>query len=214
MSNNFNDKVGDYQPSNPDEVKQLYDDFAATYNDTLKVWQYEAPRVAAEMLRSYLPDGHVVLDAGCGTGLTGRALGAAGFQEISGIDISLESIELARATGAYTALQTADLSQPLPFEDNQFDGINCVGVLTYVPELQPVLMEFARVTKPNGIILFTQRQDLFIERDTPGSVSNLEAAGLIKTLYLSDAKPYLPGHEEFTDKIGVHYYVLSVHGAH
>lgn len=210
MTENFNDKVGNYQPSNPQEVKQLYDNFAATYDDTLKVWAYEAPRVAAEMLHHYLPDGRAILDAGCGTGLTGKALVTAGFEAVTGIDLSPESIELAQATGVYSALQTADLSQTLPFEENQFDGINCVGVLTYVPELRHVLSEFARVVKPGGVILFTQREDLFAQRDTAGDIAALASDGLFQTLHVSEAMPYLPGHEQFTDKIGVHYCAVQV----
>ena len=164
MEKDFNDKVGAYKPSNPEEVKVLYDDFATTYDDTLVVWEYEAPKVAAGLLKQHLPEGTSILDAGCGTGLTGTELAGVGFESVTGIDISPVSIELAEKTGAYAALQTADLSRSLPFEDDQFDGVNCVGVLTYVPELQAALREFVRVTKSGGVLVFTQRQDLYEER--------------------------------------------------
>lgn len=210
MENDFNSKVGNYQPTNPDEVKVLYDDFARTYDETLVVWEYEAPTVAATLLKQHLPSGKKILDAGCGTGLTGEALSTSGFEQITGIDLSPVSVNLAAKRGVYYGVEVADLSQTLPFETNTFNGINCVGVLTYVPELKPTLREFARVTKPGGILVFTQREDLYKKRDTPGDIAALEAEGLLQIVMLSEPKPYLPGHTEFKDKIGVHYCVCRV----
>ncbi|MEM7799461.1 MAG: class I SAM-dependent methyltransferase [Chloroflexota bacterium] len=210
MENDFNDKVGDYQPTSPDEVKVLYDDFAKTYDETLVVWEYEAPTVAAALLKQHLPSGKKILDAGCGTGLTGEALVKVGFRQVVGIDLSPVSVDLAAKRGVYAAVETADLGQPLRFETDAFDGINCVGVLTYVPELQPTLREFVRITKPGGVLVFTQREDLYKKRDTLADIVALEKEGILQSVLLSDPKPYLPGHAEFKDKIGVHYCVCQI----
>ncbi|MDZ7829733.1 MAG: class I SAM-dependent methyltransferase [Halofilum sp. (in: g-proteobacteria)] len=40
-----------------------------------------------------------MLDAGCGTGLSGRALSAAGFRTIDGMDVSQRSLEIAARLG-------------------------------------------------------------------------------------------------------------------
>ena len=54
-------------------------------------------------------------DAGCGTGLSGKALLAAGFITIDGIDVSRRSLEVASMTDAYRTLRAIDLQRlPLP----------------------------------------------------------------------------------------------------
>jgi predicted TPR repeat methyltransferase len=75
------------------EVRKIYDDWAASYDKTLERWDYRAPAQAAELLRAAIPAGSVLLDAGCGTGLTGLALRAAGFVgPIDGVDLSPASL--------------------------------------------------------------------------------------------------------------------------
>ncbi|MCP4203607.1 MAG: hypothetical protein GY769_16935, partial [bacterium] len=69
------------------EVKKTYDDWAAGYDDSMAGWDYRAPNQAAAYLRAEMPPASLILDAGCGTGLTGAALRAAGFTgPIDGID--------------------------------------------------------------------------------------------------------------------------------
>lgn len=45
-------------------VREIYDDWAGHYDETLKSWGYDAPVQAAEMLRAAVPADAVVLDAG------------------------------------------------------------------------------------------------------------------------------------------------------
>ena len=72
-------------------VAERYDTWAETYDDDIRSWSYTAPEVVAEIVVTRMPDVTSVLDAGCGTGLVGHALRAAGFLgEIHGIDLSEE----------------------------------------------------------------------------------------------------------------------------
>ena len=43
----------------------------------------------------------------------------------------------------------------LPFGDNTFDWVVCSEVLEHVPEREKMISEFARVLKPNGILILT-----------------------------------------------------------
>jgi predicted TPR repeat methyltransferase len=73
------------------------------------------------------------LDCSCGTVLTGLALRDVGAQgTILGVDVSLDSQELARTRGVYDEIQTVDLNARLPFDDGTFAGVLCVGVMSYL----------------------------------------------------------------------------------
>ncbi len=66
------------------EIADYYDDWAENYDQTLEQWNYQSPAVAAELLKRETPLEGDILDAGCGTGLIGSALQAAGFQHLTG----------------------------------------------------------------------------------------------------------------------------------
>jgi predicted TPR repeat methyltransferase len=194
-----------------DDVAKYYDDWASDYDGTLSDWRYEAPEQVASMLRVKLSPKLAILDAGCGTGLGGKALLAAGFITIDGIDVSCRSLEIARMTDAYRTLSEVDLQQlPLPIQDDLYDGLACVGVLTYLTDSISTLLEFSRVVKPGGFVAITQRSDLFAERDFPSVLQGLVNDGVIAQLNISEPRPYLPDNEEFGDQILVYYIGFSV----
>ena len=194
-----------------DDVAKYYDDWANDYNGTLTDWRYEAPEQVASMLRAKLSPKSAVLDVGCGTGLCGKALLAAGFATIYGIDVSQRSLEIASMTEAYKTLRVIDLQRlPLPIADDHYDALVCVGVLTYLTDSVNTLREFSRVIKPGGIIAITQRNDLFVEREFPSVLEKLLNEGVIAQVSISEPRPYLPYNKEFGDQILVHYIVFTV----
>src|SRR5215218_5740790 len=131
------------------EVADRYDTWAQSYDDDLASWSYQAPAMVARTVVTLDPRVDSVLDVGCGTGLVGRALRARGFAgQILGLDISLASLDVAREGGAYDSLAQADLQQPLAVDDDGVGAVVCVGVMTYLPEVEAVWREFARVTRP------------------------------------------------------------------
>lgn len=194
------------------ENAESYDAWAEGYDSDLADWDYEAPRQAARLLSANLPGfaGAALLDCGCGTGMTGEALRAAGAEgPVTGIDVSEKSLEIARGKQVYTRVRPVDLNGPLPFEDDMFEGLLCVGVLTYV-EAAPLFREWTRVLRPGGVAVFTSRDDLFASRDYPGILAALEAEGRWERLHVSAPMGYLPSHPEFGDKIKVIYCVCRV----
>ena len=106
----------------------------------------------------------LVLDAGCGRGGFIWALGRHGINSIVGIDISNQSLQEARDTGA--ELVTADL-EGLPFQDETFDVIFVAGVLYYFPRLANPLQELIRVLKSGGrFIAIEPNPSIFIKLST------------------------------------------------
>jgi predicted TPR repeat methyltransferase len=189
---------------------RLYDDFAPTYDDTLLVkWGYEAPATAAQMLTRYVPLGSTVLDAGCGTGLTGAALHTAGFATVHGIDISEPSLQVAASKRIYRSLVRADLLKPLPFPDDAFDAAICVGVLSYISG-EELFEQLCRVIRARGVILLSHRTDLIVSRSFLSLLQKLETAGRWSRVFESQPLPYLPTHPDFGDEIQAQYFVLRV----
>ena len=192
--------------ANSDEVARYYDEWADQYDATLREWRYEAPEQVAARLRAELRPDATILDAGCGTGLSAEALSDAGFTAIDGMDISQRSLDIAARSGRYRALAQVDLQQlPLPYGDDVYDGLACVGVLTYVPDSAGILREFCRIVKPGGCMVLTQRSDLLHERAFPQTLQSLQDEGLLTTAEISAPMPYLPDNDEFGDAVQVHY---------
>lgn len=193
------------------DVSEYYDKWADEYEETLAKWHYDAPEQVALMLRTELPQTAALLDAGCGTGLSGKALRSAGFSTIDGIDVSSRSLEIAGRSDVYRTLCAVDMQQPpFPIESDKYDGLVCVGVLTYLADSLGTLREFSRMVRSGGIIVMTQRSDLFLERNFRKVLDTLSKEGVFGSVRISEPRPYLPENEEFADKLLVHYIACTV----
>ncbi len=102
-------------------------------------------------------EGKIILDAGCGTGYKSLVLAEANpGAKIVGIDISEQSIELARQRLKFHGFDHAEF-YVLPIEDlpqlgYEFDYINNDEVLYFFPDITIPLKAMKLVLKPEGII--------------------------------------------------------------
>ncbi len=95
-----------------------------------------------------------VLDVGCGAGLLTNALAPLGFK-ISGIDLSEESLKVARAKDPTQKVSYIHASAyELPFPDNSFDVVSAMDILEHVEEPEKLIQEASRVLKKGGIFFF------------------------------------------------------------
>lgn len=192
------------------ELQDYYDRWSAQYDSDLEALGYEAPKVAALTLAQYNLDSEsAVLDVGCGTGLTGQALFEKGFKNITGLDISNASLELASAKNCYRQLTQGDINEKFAFPDNAFAAAQCIGTLSYVRNIPAFMRELCRVVMPQGFIMFTHRQDL--HDDTfKGYLASLATEGKWELVDHSEPKPYLPNFEDFDSEQDIHYDVYRV----
>lgn len=196
---------------NGDAAEKLYDDWSTYYDDSLKHWKYPCPAESAKFLKELVEGdkGSVaVLDAGCGTGMTGEAMSAAGFKNITGIDISEASLEKSKSKDVYTALKKADMDERLDFADASFEVVMCIGTISYVPKVGDLLKEFLRVCKPGGTVLWTNRADWWKEdkRSVRSVAEKLEKDGSWKQVLLTGEMDYLPNNPIKEDaELKIHY---------
>ncbi|WP_299440882.1 class I SAM-dependent methyltransferase [uncultured Phycicoccus sp.] len=131
-----------------------YDGFAEAYSaeneSNLFNRYYERPamlRLAGDVA------GLRVLDAGCGSGPLSEALQARGAV-VTGFDRSVAMVDLARRRlGADARVCVADLAEPLPYEDDEFDVVTASLVLHYLEDWTGPLAELRRVLKPGGRLI-------------------------------------------------------------
>lgn len=202
----------DIRKMDREELRAYYDQWAESYDETLQSWDYQAPKQAASMLKPLISSEATIFDAGCGTGLSGLALRDAGYTgRIDGSDLSPESVELARKREIYNSVQVIDLDKrPLPLDNDLYDATISIGVLTYIKDLAGLLTELCRVTRPGGYLLFTHRDDLVAEQNFIALTEELAEKSLWKKVEITDSQPYLPGHPDYADSIGIIYFLFRV----
>ena len=83
-----------------------------------------------------------------------------------------------------------------------------MGVLTYIEDAAGLLADLCRVVRPGGYILFTQRDDRWVEKSFDSLLNSFEERGLWTPLKVSKTKPYLPKNDDFSGSIRV-IHVLS-----
>ena len=71
--------------------------------------------------------------------------------------------------------------------------------MTYLPDTAATGAEFCRLVRSGGVILFTQREDLWDERDCDDVLRRFEAQGRCRIDDISPPLPYLPGNDGLAD---------------
>src|SRR5688500_8033290 len=132
-------------------VKAGYNTIANRYLD-VRTRDSEDVRLLDE-LTTRLRTGAKVLDAGCGAGIPISQMLSGKF-DVTGVDFSESQIELAKKNVPNATFICLDMTQ-LEFPDNTFDGICSYYAIIHIPreEHQPLLANFHRMLKPDGLAL-------------------------------------------------------------
>jgi len=111
----------------------------------------------AAALDEQLPEGPVVLEAGCGTGQLTNFLGLSWKRRVLGGDICLNSPRLANGfRERYRIANAAFLQMNLfrsAFRDNGIDVLICNGVLHHTGNARKGFETLLRKVKPGGYVL-------------------------------------------------------------
>ncbi|GFO19647.1 Williams-Beuren syndrome chromosomal region 27 protein [Plakobranchus ocellatus] len=148
------------------KTTEIYDELAEKYNEIVRGFQYKAPRRVVETLASLIGDrnraGMKIMDLGCGTGLVGEALYAAGFTQLDGVDPSQGMLDVARSKGIYGELVCAYVgvgNEKLSFPDNSYDALTIAGSMGVNMMPCEGIYEMHRLVKPGGYIINIVRQE-------------------------------------------------------
>jgi SAM-dependent methyltransferase len=111
----------------------------------------------AAALEEQLPDGAIVLEAGCGTGQLTNFLGLSWRHRVFGGDVCINSLLLAngfreRYRIANAAFLQMNLFRP-PFRDGSIDVVISNGVLHHTRDARAGFEALLRKVKPGGLIL-------------------------------------------------------------
>jgi len=138
-------------------IQHIYKNFAASYESLmLDELKYAGPPRMMELVESVIGDraGMTMLDLGCGSGLTGLTFRPRAAH-LTGVDLSPEMVELARARGLYDELEVGEVTQWLKDGDSLFDMVVSTDVIIYFGDLDGIVAGVARRLKPGGIFAFS-----------------------------------------------------------
>jgi ubiquinone/menaquinone biosynthesis C-methylase UbiE len=145
-------------------VALTYDVTARRYDGIKRFSPFDDSRFLATPMLDALRqvDCPLVLDVATGTGRMVQALlDRPSFSgSVIGLDLSYRMLQQAEAKLAIHAgrhtLVWCD-AQRLPFPDDTFDAVSCLEALEFMPSTRRTLIELARVLRPGGTFLVTNR---------------------------------------------------------
>jgi predicted TPR repeat methyltransferase len=150
----------DEQPhrASPDVVRAMFDRLADTYDaQAVNELRYCAPNLALAAIEQAWP-GHpselVAMDAGCGTGLSGKPFRSMA-RRLEGFDLSPRMVALARKRGIYDGLEVEDVASGLGATRGVYNLVIAVDSLPYFGDLAPVVRGAAEALRPGGYLAAT-----------------------------------------------------------
>jgi len=149
-----------YSARDLDELAAGYSEWARQYDRDVMVMGYQLPGIVAGLVGRHVPRTESpILDCGAGTGLVGMLLRALGYSGMTAIDMSEAMLGLAHERGCYERIQRAVLGRPLELPDDHFATIVAVGVFTAGHAPAEAYDELARVLRPGGVFIVSERVD-------------------------------------------------------
>lgn len=145
------------ETANTAYVADVFNDYAATFEEKLAELGYAAPSFIEAALRTVLPadtTGLTVLDAGCGTGLCASFLRPYS-ESLEGVDLSPGMLEQAREKETYDTLEEAELVTYATQKAERYDLIVAADVLCYFGNLRKAMGAFHLALRTNGTLSFS-----------------------------------------------------------
>lgn len=151
-------------------------------------WFLESGRLAAEAIRDALERDRApidtldaILDFGCGSGRVTRRWAHLHGVRVFASDRDERAIEWCRRNLPFADFETNGLAPPLAFDDEAFDLIYGLSVLTHLPEeLQLLwLRELHRVLRPGGRLLVTTHGAHYLPRLQAAERARFESGELV-----------------------------------
>ena len=153
------------------QVRDLFDSTAQSWHDRyvnfscandLVLW--ERKQITADHVRSTIPYGSTILDAGCGAGNLAIELAHDGYS-VHGIDIAPSMIQLCEEkvskqhpAGLSCTFATATLQELHATGEGQYDCIIGLGLIEYQDDATMGIPDLAALLKPGGTLILSGPQ--------------------------------------------------------
>jgi phosphatidylethanolamine/phosphatidyl-N-methylethanolamine N-methyltransferase len=136
----------------PAHESKLYSELAYVYD--LVFTRFFEHRIKALVRKLDIPPGAKVLEVGVGTGLSFEAYPV--HCQVTGIDLAPEMLEKAENKihrHGWRHIKVLEMdAMNLKFPDDSFDYTMAFHVVTVVPDVEKLMAEVVRVTKPGGTV--------------------------------------------------------------
>ena len=193
---------------NLSKTSKYYDDWAENYDETLKLWNYQAPKKSIKFIKETLnikPKN--ILDLACGTGLFGIELKKIyPKSNIYGSDISKKSLKISSGKKIYIKLKNKNFEE-LHYFNTKFDLISLIGSMTYCKNFKKLFANINKNIKKKGFVLFTHRVDLWKQQDFFNILKTYQKT--FKITKISRPLNYLPLNKDFKNKIKIKIVLLQ-----
>lgn len=184
---------GLWTPRTIEETQRIYADWAANYEADVGAAGYATPGRVAAALAAHLPDRAApVLDFGCGTGLAGEALAAAGFTQIDGTDISAEMLAVAGTKPVYRALTKGD-PDTLP-DATAYAAVTATGVVSLGAAPAETLDALLAKMAPGALLVFSYNEATLRAADFLEALARVQGHGTARLIW-AEYGPHLPQME-------------------
>ncbi len=183
-----------YGIEDPLEVREYYDAWASSYDSELTETGYATPARVAGALAALSTDLDApVLDYGCGTGMSGEALVAAGFSVVDGADPSDQMLRAAEAKGIYRSLVHLDLdaSRP-PFASGSYEVVTAIGLIGPGAAPLGLLDQLLDLVAAGGLFGLSFNDHALADPAFPAKVREHDTNGTA-TVVFEEHGPHLPG---------------------
>ena len=146
MSENFGGMPQHY-------ITNLFDQYAPHFDTNLvDRLGYNAPELAFDLVSTINKSPKMILDLGCGTGLSAEKFSNA---VIHGVDLSSGMLKQARQKGIYDRLFEQDIHSYLTACDNQYDLVLALDLFIYVGDIEDLFEKISEILNENGLFVFT-----------------------------------------------------------
>jgi 2-polyprenyl-3-methyl-5-hydroxy-6-metoxy-1,4-benzoquinol methylase len=135
--------------------EKFWDQAANNYDNTEEKFEF-IHRRSRENTKRYLKDTDIVLDYGCGTGMTACEISSL-VKSVRAIDISSKMIEISKGKAATGGIVNVDFEQAdifdEEFEHGSFDVVLAFNMLHTVPDPESVVQRAVELLKSGGLFI-------------------------------------------------------------
>ena len=188
-------------------TEKYYDDWALSYDQTLKNWNYKTPIKALNAISKIKDKITTNLDLACGTGMFAEELKKTYPNIIiDGCDISSKSLIIAKQKKLYRNLIKKNFEKKINIS-KKYDSVSMIGSMTYCKNPKKLFLLINNYLNKNGVFVFSHRIDLWEKQNFDALINMLSQ--FFKLIYKSRPLSYLPKNSSFSNKIKIRIVILE-----